>query len=250
MTIKEIEKVLGIPRATVRFYEKEGLLAPCRTENGYRNYSDEDVKKLKKIIILRKIGMPVEVINDIFDGAKSMDKALDDNILSLYKELEQLKGAIKISEKMKEDNVDIVSLDSNDYWDIIEEEEKQGNSFMDIAKDIVALEKGVIYSYFSFTDEDGKPYDSVTKCIPKLFLIFLLAGCIKCMIGKEWTFDNFLGGMQGILYIILIEVVLSVPLYFLGKKFPWVKKHRNLVLTIVCIVLIVILLILASMFGI
>ena len=52
MTIKEIEKVLGIPRATVRFYEKEGLLAPCRTENGYRDYSDEDVKKLKKIIFV------------------------------------------------------------------------------------------------------------------------------------------------------------------------------------------------------
>jgi len=43
MTIKEVEQCLGVPRATVRFYEKEGLLSPTREENGYRDYSQEDV---------------------------------------------------------------------------------------------------------------------------------------------------------------------------------------------------------------
>jgi len=28
MTIKEVEQILGLPRATVRFYEKEGLIEP------------------------------------------------------------------------------------------------------------------------------------------------------------------------------------------------------------------------------
>ena len=32
MTIKEVEKILGIPRATVRFYEKEGLIEPKKKE--------------------------------------------------------------------------------------------------------------------------------------------------------------------------------------------------------------------------
>ena len=43
MIIKEVEQSLGVPRATVRFYEKEGLLSPSRSENGYREYSEEDV---------------------------------------------------------------------------------------------------------------------------------------------------------------------------------------------------------------
>ena len=43
MTIKEVEQCFGVPRATVRFYEKEGLLSPTRSENGYREYSEEDV---------------------------------------------------------------------------------------------------------------------------------------------------------------------------------------------------------------
>lgn len=32
MTIKEVEMLLNIPRATVRFYEKEGLITPTEKE--------------------------------------------------------------------------------------------------------------------------------------------------------------------------------------------------------------------------
>lgn len=67
-----MEKILGIPRATIRFYEKEGLISPQREENGYRDYSQDDLQKVKKIIVLRKIGLPVNEIADIFDGARSL----------------------------------------------------------------------------------------------------------------------------------------------------------------------------------
>jgi hypothetical protein len=129
------------------------------------------------------------------------------------------------------------------------EEEKQGNSFMDIAKDIADIEKGVIFSYFSLVDENGKPYDSFIKCIPNLLIIIVIAGCFVCAMEREWTFHNFLGGLRGILCIMIIEVVLSIPLYFLGKKYPWIKNNREKVLVIICIVLVV-LLILANVFGI
>ena len=32
MKIKELEQASGLPRASIRFYEKEGLLAPAREE--------------------------------------------------------------------------------------------------------------------------------------------------------------------------------------------------------------------------
>ena len=50
MTIKEVEQELDIPRATVRFYEKEKLINPLRNGNTYREYSDEDIVVLKKIL--------------------------------------------------------------------------------------------------------------------------------------------------------------------------------------------------------
>ena len=50
MTIKELEERTGMARANIRFYESEGLLSPARQENGYRDYSEEDVKTLEKIL--------------------------------------------------------------------------------------------------------------------------------------------------------------------------------------------------------
>ena len=249
MTIKEVEQLLEIPRATVRFYEKENLLSPSRGENGNRDYSEDDVEKLKKIIILRKIGMSVEDINDIFDGAKSINEVLDENIVKLQKQMNELKGAINLSNKMKEDSVDISSLDTVRDWNTINDEEKQGNSFIDIAKDIAEIEKGVIFSYFSWVDRDGKPYDSLFKCITSFLIFTAIAGCVVCLMDGEWTLYNFLSGLRGVICIMIVELVLSVPVYFLGKKFPWIKNNRNKALVITCIILVVLLIILSNVFG-
>lgn len=242
MTIKDVEQLLEIPRATVRFYEKEGLVNPSRKGNGYRDYSDEDVEKLRKVIILRKIGMSVEDINDIFDGTMSMSEVLDTNIIKLQKQMDELKGAINLSKKMREEDVEISSLDTGRYWNTIDEEEKHGNSFIDVAKDIADIEKGVIFSYFFWTDVNGKTYNSLAKCIRDIIIAIVMTGCLVCIMEKEWTFHNFLGGLTGISIIMIVEVVLSVPLYFIGKKYAWVNNNRKKIWIVTCIVLALILL--------
>ena len=48
MKINEVEKIIGITKKNIRFYEKEGLLSPCRNkENGYREYNEDYIKKLE-----------------------------------------------------------------------------------------------------------------------------------------------------------------------------------------------------------
>ncbi len=249
MTIKEVEMLLDIPRATVRFYEKEGLISPTREGNGYRDYSDEDVEKLKKIIIFRKIGLSIEEINDLFDGVKTLEEVLDANIVNLQKQMEEWKGAMKLSQKMKEDTVQISSMDVDIYWNTIEEEEKQGNQFIDIAKDIVEIEKGVLAGYFSCTDINGKPYDSLPKIILNIFACVVLAGVILCIYKGTWSAQNFWIAIQSICALVLLEMFLSIPWYFLGKRFEWIRKNRRKLFVIAGLCLVVILLILANMFG-
>ena len=38
MTILELEGLTGLDRATIRYYEREGLLLPDRKENSYREF--------------------------------------------------------------------------------------------------------------------------------------------------------------------------------------------------------------------
>lgn len=44
MNIKEVEKVTGLTKANIRFYEEEGLVCPKRNEqNNYRIYTEVDL---------------------------------------------------------------------------------------------------------------------------------------------------------------------------------------------------------------
>ena len=52
MTIKEVETLSGLPRANIRYYESEGLIAPKRAENGYREYSQADAEVLLRVKLL------------------------------------------------------------------------------------------------------------------------------------------------------------------------------------------------------
>lgn len=69
MTIKEVEQRTGLPRSVVRFYEKEGLIAPRRgRENGYRDYSEQDVATVTRIAFLRSLDVPIADIARVLSG--------------------------------------------------------------------------------------------------------------------------------------------------------------------------------------
>lgn len=244
MTIKEMETKLDIPRATIRFYEKEGLITPVREENGYRDYSEDDLEKIKKIVILRKIGFSVNDIADLFDGARSFPEALDENILNLKKQMEELKGALILSEKMKDSVEDLKTLNVDSYLNYIDEEEKQGHKFMTIAKDIARTEKGVIFEWFAWTDINGDPYVSIWTVLRDAVITMAVSGVILSLYRKNWNIINFRDGALGILSIVAVEAVLSIPLYFLGKKHPWIAKNRKKALFISALILCAVLILL------
>ena len=125
MTIKEAEKFTGLSRSNIRFYEKEGLIAPARTEgNGYRDYSEDDIENIKKIACLRTLGISVESIRDIMSGEISLYKALEEQSEKLDREIKAFGRARTVCEKMrKTENISFEKLqveryvgDLQDYW--------------------------------------------------------------------------------------------------------------------------------------
>ena len=68
LTSKEMEQRSGVPRANIRYYEAEGLLTPARSGNGYRDYSEEDLRTLEKIKLLRRLGVSIEELRALRSG--------------------------------------------------------------------------------------------------------------------------------------------------------------------------------------
>ena len=225
MTIKEVEQCLGIPRATVRFYEKEGLLSPTRSENGYREYSEEDVVLLKKIIIFRKLGFAVSDIEDVLDGAMPMSEALETNIENLTRQMQELQGAMTLCKKLRENGEQIETFDAEKYWNTVEEEEKKGNRFLDIAKDVAKFEKGIVLEYFGFADFNGNPKDKRGVLISWAGII---VGAVLALGVLGWFSDpkmSVTSVLLGIVVVLVMINIIRIPIYLLAKKYPKVKKH-------------------------
>lgn len=61
MRIGELARQLGVTAESLRFYERRGLLrTPGRSENGYREYEPADVERLRLLIGLRRLDLPLD----------------------------------------------------------------------------------------------------------------------------------------------------------------------------------------------
>lgn len=134
MKIKYVEELVGITKKNIRFYEEQGLLAPDRAENGYREYGQADVDRLMQIKLLRKLGVPIEEIKRIFQGSIHLDDCLDRHLDELERQKENLAKMQVISEQIIASHVTLQNLDTENYLNQVESMEKEGTSFMDVEK--------------------------------------------------------------------------------------------------------------------
>ena len=224
MKINEVEKILEIPKASIRFYEKEGLLTPRRTDTKYRDYSDEDLERLKRIIVFRKIGLAVEDIKKVFSDEISLQDALIKNTEKLQEQKQELEGAIKICELMRQKNESINSFDQSYYWDVIHTEERKGNRFFEIAKDLAQYERHVILDEFGLIDENGKLRYSIWKAILIVIIVCVAGGLLWMLLEAgdkelETTLvHSFVEGFTFPFVSIIICSIFGLPLHYIRKK--------------------------------
>ena len=95
MNIKQAERLTGISKRNIRFYEEQGMLQPVRNqENDYREYSDSDIQTLKLIRALRMVDMPLDQIRDVISGQTGIQEAAAAQELRLKQKEKALHTAI------------------------------------------------------------------------------------------------------------------------------------------------------------
>ena len=151
--IKEAEALTGISRQNIRYYEKMGLLNPKRDAgNGYRKYDEEDIGRLKAILLFRKLDMPLEEIRKLLDHEIDLQQALDTQKAYLQKEQQKLEAALAFCDTIREQ--DLAELDINRCLQEIEKQEKSGNTFADILHDYKAVAEMEKKRAFTFWPDD------------------------------------------------------------------------------------------------
>ena len=106
MKIKEISENYDITPHTLRYYEKIGLLSPKYSENGYRDYSYEEIQRLNTIRDLRFFDVPLEDIKKYLD---TKNKALTKEILNFEREqLDERIKELKQKQALLQERIDLL----------------------------------------------------------------------------------------------------------------------------------------------
>ncbi len=140
MTVKinEVEELTGITRKNIRFYEEQKLLAVRRNpENGYRDYGEAEVRTLRRIKLLRKLGIPIEEIRQMMAGGRTVGDGMRRHLVTLEREQQNLEYSAALCRELQTMDIPLSELDAEEILDRMDSMERSGASFSNkLAKDV------------------------------------------------------------------------------------------------------------------
>jgi len=124
MTVGTLAKKMGITVRTLHHYDKAGLLSPSgESEGGYRLYSDKDMVRLHQILTMKYLGFSLDDIKNrliSLDTPEEVAATLTEHAVAIRKKLESLEASLKAIEALKDEVIQMQSVDFQKYAYIIE----------------------------------------------------------------------------------------------------------------------------------
>lgn len=100
LTISELAKATGLTARTLRFYGEVGLVIPAgATASGMRYYGPDEVLRLQRVLVYRKLQVPLEQIGRILADEIDAVTALRQQRDTLLREQQQLTQVISSVER-------------------------------------------------------------------------------------------------------------------------------------------------------
>ena len=115
LTIGKVAERAQVTADSIRYYEREGLIAPVKkSESGYRLYTEEAIRRIGFIKHAQQCGFSLAEIRELLD-LKSDDKACCDDIyrVAVEKKL-QLETKLKALKTMSEALTRLIDVCSHD----------------------------------------------------------------------------------------------------------------------------------------
>lgn len=251
MTIKEIEELSGMVRANIRFYEAEGLVSPQRHENGYRDYSEDDLETLKKIKLLRTLHLSLDEIKCLHSGERTLMDTLNHHLARLQHEQADIEQALEICNVMRNDGAQYKSLDAQHYLDTMEQltHEPVSVPTSDILPDIYVPWRRYFARIIDFAIYDTlwniflalalhinirsrSVTGSLVDYIAVLILIFLLEPILLSLFGAtagKWILGLRVTNNEGdrMTYANALSRTKSMMFYGMGFRIPLFQWYRQ-----------------------
>lgn len=154
MNIKYVEQETGVSSQNIRFYEKQCLITPHRNEsNGYREYSEEDIRRLKLIKMLRMLDISISQIQRIFNHQVTLKKAMDDQQQILKENSQKLEDAIHFCKNVSNSEHTVDNIDVDRFIEQIEQNQGVCSYFMQWVDDYRKVSEAEHNKSFTFVPD-------------------------------------------------------------------------------------------------
>lgn len=89
MKVKEASKLIGISRRTLQYYDDIQLIKANRIENNHRDYDDEQLGEIWKVLVLKEMGFELEEIRSMIHS-EHINEVLQNKKNEILKEITAL----------------------------------------------------------------------------------------------------------------------------------------------------------------
>lgn len=163
----------------------------------------------------------------------------------MSREIESLQGALDICEQITKEHIDIQSFDEARYLEMIDQKEKQGRSFKDIANDYLAFELvtfGSMWKYIFFHNfNENKERYGIKWALIIVLILCTVRGLVIQFIWHSGTF------IEGFLYPFIVFAIASavlLPVYILNKIHHKAASILMNTIVTICVIILAIVLVL------
>jgi len=86
MLINEVAKKCGITKKAVQYYVEQHMVNPNVLENGYKDFTAQDVEIIKRIVLYRRLGLSIPEIKQVLEKKDNVKNILYQKTLDMEKE--------------------------------------------------------------------------------------------------------------------------------------------------------------------
>lgn len=198
--INEVERLVGVTKKNIRYYEEMGLVSPDRnSQNGYREYDERDIEDLRRVKLFRKLSMPIEEIRKVQNGTLTLSDAMHRQGIVLEREKENLLQIRELCGKIIAEECSLETLDTQTWLFQMGQMEKEGTRFMDVKNNdrkrrkltraalaavvfIVIMAAVIVFLLWAFAQENRPPLGIMIVFL--LIPAVLIVGVMLALIGR------------------------------------------------------------------
>lgn len=112
MTVTQVSRLLGLSTRMLRYYEEQGLVESMRREGyAYRIYDREAVSRLRQVILLRKLRLPLRQIRQVVD-----DPTAQEAIRVFQEKLAEMDGELDALSAIRDTLAGLLDVLKSRYW--------------------------------------------------------------------------------------------------------------------------------------